>query len=195
MKTLSSSTHTHDEHHDVLKATHSARKSCSKSKSMEKVMTHEELEQRIIGLEAQVDMLMRMIMSPHRNDVDQYNQYPNKINQHFSSDPPDTFGNEQMLSSFSPKQVATVQMVVCGKSTAEMGELLSCAESTAKVHIRGYMRKSNTTTRHKAGSHYRRLIEGMTAEKHLELTEIEIDWAQDPNKYPTTTSMLKQKVR
>ena len=188
MKTLSSSTHTHDEHHDVLNVTHIAHKSCGKSKSMEKVMTQEEMVQKIVGLQAQIDMLMRMLMERGDGTVK---------HEPYTLDPPamDTFGNEQMLSSFSPKQVAAVQMVVCGKSTTEMGEILSCAESTAKVHIRGYMRKSNTTTRHKAGSHYRRLIEGMSAEKHLELTEIEIDWAQDPSEYPTTTSMLQQKVR
>ncbi len=193
-KTLSSSTHTHDEHHDMLKATHSARKSCSKSKSTEKViMTLEEIEQKVIGMQSQIDMLMRMLIE---RGSDQYSQFPNKLHQHITLDPPvDTFSNEQMLSGFSPKQVATVQMVVGGKSTSEMGEILCCAESTAKVHIRGYMRKSNTTTRHKAGSHYRRLIQGMSAEKHLELTEIELDWAQDPAKYPITTSMLRQKVR
>ena len=154
-------------------------------------MTHEEMEQRIIGLEAQVDMLMRMIMSPHRNNADPIDHALE------TRHPPtgDPYMNESMLNTFSAKQIATVQMVVNGKSTHEMGEILGCAESTAKVHIRGYMRKSNTTTRHKAGLHYRRLIEGMSAEKHLELTEVEIDWAQDPAKYPTTTSMLKQKVR
>lgn len=154
-------------------------------------MTHEEMEQRIIGLEAQVDMLMRMIMAPHRNDGDKKDNAPT------TRHPPtgDPYMNESMLNTFSAKQIATVQMVVNGKSTHEMGEILGCAESTAKVHIRGYMRKSNTTTRHKAGLHYRRLIEGMSAETHLELTEVEIDWAQDPSKYPTTTAMLKQKVR
>lgn len=153
-------------------------------------MTHEEMEQRIIWLEAQVDMLMRMIVSPHKNGDDIKNNGP-------QGHPPtgDPYMNESMLNTFSAKQIATVQMVVNGKSTHEMGEILGCAESTAKVHIRGYMRKSNTTTRHKAGLHYRRLIEGMSAETHLELTEVEIDWAQDPAKYPTTTSMLKQKVR
>jgi DNA-binding NarL/FixJ family response regulator len=152
-------------------------------------MTHEEMEQRIIGLEAQVDMLMRMIMSSHKNDADPKSNAP-------KTGPPQTGDmNESMLNTFSAKQIATVQMVVSGKSTHEMGDILGCAESTAKVHIRGYMRKSNTTTRHKAGLHYRRLIEGMSAETHLELTEVEIDWAQDPAKYPTTTSMLKQKVR
>ena len=153
-------------------------------------MTHEEMEQRIIGLEAQVDMLMRMIMSPHRLGDDIKNNGP-------QGHPPggDPSMNESMLSTFSAKQIATVQMVVSGKSTHEMGEILGCAESTAKVHIRGYMRKSNTTTRHKAGLHYRRLTHKMSAEKHFELTEVEIDWAQDPSKYPTTTSMLKQKVR
>ncbi len=152
-------------------------------------MTHEEMEQRIIGLEAQVDMLMRMIMSSHKNDADPKGNAPK------TGPPPTGDMNESMLNTFSAKQIATVQMVVSGKSTHEMGDILGCAESTAKVHIRGYMRKSNTTTRHKAGLHYRRLIEGMSAETHLELTEVEIDWAQDPTKYPTTTSMLKQKVR
>tara|TARA_B100000780_G_scaffold256050_1_gene205001 strand:- start:2597 stop:3073 length:477 start_codon:yes stop_codon:yes gene_type:complete len=158
-------------------------------------MTLEEIEQKVIGMQSQIDMLLRMLIE---RGGDQYSQFPNKRNQHISLDPPtkpEGFARDQLLASFSPKQVATVQLVVNGATTLEMAELLDCAESTAKVHIRGYMRKSNTTTRHKAAIHYKQLVEGLSGDKHYELTSVELDWAERPTYYKQTTSMLRQKVR
>lgn len=155
-------------------------------------MNTQDLEKRVFALEAQVDLLMRTLVGASHPT-----NYGKNVNLKPTGPPqePDNFSRKILLGSFSAKQIATIQMVCLGRSTAEMGDVLDCAESTAKVHIRGYMRKSQSTTRHKAASHYKNLVQGMSAEEHYELTEVEIDWAEDPSQYPQTTTMLKQKAR
>ena len=153
-------------------------------------MNTQDLEKRVAALEAQVDLLARTLVGASYSTNYGSNSTPTGPPQE-----PDNFSRKILLGSFSAKQIATIQMVCLGRTTVEMGDALDCAESTAKVHIRGYMRKSQSTTRHKAASHYKNLVQGMSAEEHLELTEVEIDWAEDPSQYPQTTTMLKQKAR
>jgi len=153
-------------------------------------MSTQDLEKRVAALEAQVDLLARTLVGASHST-----NYGSNTNPTGPPQEADNFSRKILLGSFSAKQIATIQMVCLGRSTVEMGDALDCAESTAKVHIRGYMRKSQSTTRHKAASHYKKLVQGMSAEEHYELTEVEIDWAEDPFRYPQTTTMLKQKAR
>jgi len=86
-------------------------------------------------------------------------------------------------------------MVAENYSTEAMAKILDCSDSTIKVHLRGFMRKAGVETRNRAALYYEDLIAGMDADRFLKLTEVEMDWAKDPAKYPKTTRMLHQKSR
>jgi len=151
----------------------------------------EELRGRVTALEAQVDLLMRSLIVGRGEGT-----LPSVET---SSEQPVTAttlsGVGTILVNFTPKQIATVQMVAENYSTEAMAKILDCSDSTIKVHLRGFMRKAGVETRNRAALYYEDLIAGMDADRFLKLTEVEMDWAKDPAKYPKTTRMLHQKSR
>jgi len=152
----------------------------------------EELRGRVTALEAQVDLMMRLLMSKGNDatapppPVEQTNSILN---------PSNLSGAGTVLVNFTPKQIAAVQMVAENYSTEAMAKTLDCSDSTIKVHLRGFMRKAGVETRNRAALYYEDLVAGMDADRHLKLSEVEIDWAKDPARYPKTTRMLHQKSR
>tara|TARA_S200000501_G_scaffold55953_2_gene46131 strand:- start:25097 stop:25555 length:459 start_codon:yes stop_codon:yes gene_type:complete len=142
-----------------------------------------QLEADVVALQAQVELIMRALL-----DRNQYQINP-------SQSSVATVSRETELMTYSPKQIAAIQLVRAGLQTEAMAKALDCTESTIKVHIRGYMRRSDTNSRHKAAVHYEGLIQDLTPERHKKLTDVEMDWAENPDLYPDTTKMLHQKVR
>ena len=143
----------------------------------------DDTQRRLAAIEAQLDLIMRSLLgsTPTAPPTE-----PSSV---------DTVSRETELMAYSPKQIAAIQLVRAGMQTDAMAKALDCTESTIKVHVRGYMRRSDTNSRHKAAIHYETLILGMTPERHKKLTDVEVDWADDPARYPDTTKMLHQKVR
>ena len=154
-----------------------------------KLMT-EELRGRVAALEAQVDLLMRSLIGGRGEGT-----LPSVETNEQPVTATNLSGVGTILVNFTPKQIATVQMVAENYSTEAMAKLLDCSDSTIKVHLRGFMRKAGVETRNRAALYYEDLIAGMDADRFLKLTEVEIDWAKDPAKYPKTTRMLHQKSR
>tara|TARA_R110000823_G_scaffold103042_3_gene220340 strand:+ start:1839 stop:2309 length:471 start_codon:yes stop_codon:yes gene_type:complete len=154
-------------------------------KQMEK-----DINARVAALEAQVEMLSRMVSFSETSKSYQHTL-------RLGEAPPtnEATGEGAGLLQFTPKQIASVQMCAEGYSTEEMAEVLDCTTSTVKVHIRGYCKRIGVSSRNKAAMHYEDLVEGISAERHLKMTQVEIDWAKDPNKYPKTTRLLHQKIR
>ena len=144
---------------------------------------NDDTQRRLAAIEAQLDLIMRSLLgsTPTAPPTE-----PISVA---------TASRETELMAYSPKHIAAIQLVRAGMQTEAMARALDCTESTIKVHIRGYMRRSDTNSRHKAAIHYEHLVQGMTAERHKKLTDVEIDWAENPDLYPDTTKMLHQKVR
>lgn len=144
----------------------------------------DDTHRRLAAIEAQLDLIMRSLLLPTPTAP--------------PADAPSSVAavsRETELMAYSPKQIAAIQLVRAGLQTEAMATALDCTESTIKVHVRGYMRRSDTNSRHKAAIHYETMILGMTPERHKKLTDVEVDWADDPARYPDTTKMLHQKVR
>jgi len=142
----------------------------------------EDTQRRLAAVEAQLDLIMRSLLnSPTVAPAE-----PSSVA---------VVNRETELMSFSPKQIAAIQLVRAGMQTEAMAKALDCTESTIKVHVRGYMRRSDTNSRHKAAIHYETMVMGMTPARHKKLTDVEVDWADNPDLYPETTQMLHQKVR
>jgi len=152
----------------------------------------EELRGRVVALEAQVDLLMRSLVGERGSTIT-----PPSVET--TKELPITAtvlsGVGTILVNFTPKQIAAVQMVAENYSTEAMANTLDCSDSTIKVHLRGFMRKAGVETRNRAALYYEDLVAGMDADRFLKLTEVEMDWAKDPAKYPKTTRMLHQKSR
>ena len=143
----------------------------------------DDTQRRLAAIEAQLDLIMRSLLG---STPTAYPAEPSSV---------DTVSRETELMAYSPKQIAAIQLVRAGLQTDAMAKALDCTESTIKVHVRGYMRRSDTNGRHKAAIHYESMIQGITPERHKKLTDVEIDWAENPDLYPDTTKMLHQKVR
>ena len=144
---------------------------------------NDDIQRRLAAIEAQLDLIMRSLLG---STPTAYPAEPSSV---------DTVSRETELMAYSPKQIAAIQLVRAGLQTDAMAKALDCTESTIKVHVRGYMRRSDTNGRHKAAIHYESMIQGITPERHKKLTDVEIDWAENPDLYPDTTKMLHQKVR
>lgn len=143
----------------------------------------DDTQRRLAAIEAQLDLIMRSLLGSTPTAPP---TQPSSVA---------IVSRETELMAYSPKQIAAIQLVRAGLQTEAMAKALDCTESTIKVHIRGYMRRSETNSRHKAAIHYENMIQDMTPERHKKLTDVEIDWAENPDLYPDTTKMLHQKVR
>lgn len=144
---------------------------------------NDDTQRRLAAIEAQLDLIMRSLLgtTPTAPPTE-----PISVA---------TASRETELMAYSPKQIAAIQLVRAGMQTEAMAKALDCTESTIKVHVRGYMRRSDTNSRHKAAIHYESMIQSITPERHKKLTDVEMDWAENPDLYPDTTKMLHQKVR
>ncbi|MDA9822170.1 helix-turn-helix transcriptional regulator [Paracoccaceae bacterium] len=139
------------------------------------------LEKKVARLSANIDFLMSNLIGKKTSDVPA------------ASGPVESKG--LILSSCSAKQIATIQLVCRGVKTNEIAEILKCAESTVKVHIRGYMKKFQHKSRDEAAMHYEELVKDISAQDHKKWTKVELDWGEDPEKYLMTTNLLRTKVR
>ncbi len=100
--------------------------------------------------------------------------------------------NADFLIRFTEKQHATMQLLSLGKTNREIARLLGVQESTAKVHVRSIMKKTNTSERREIVAHYRTTLQHCTAEEYETYAGLPKDWAIHPEQYTTTTNKLKE---
>ena len=100
--------------------------------------------------------------------------------------------DNKVLSSFTLKQHATLQMLMLGYTNKEIADVLDVQESTAKVHLRSIMAKTNTKNRQEAVATYRQLTTGLDAEQYEMYTGLPKDWAIHPDQYTNHTNRLKE---
>lgn len=100
--------------------------------------------------------------------------------------------NADFLIRFTEKQHATMQLLSLGKTNRAIAEQLGVQESTAKVHVRSIMRKTNTSERREVVAHYRTTLQNCTAEEYETYAGLPKDWAIHPEQYPQHTNKLKE---
>lgn len=137
------------------------------------------LEEKIIGMEAQMAMLIQMIGGKQNNDRSTMR------------------GNDDctLMREFTPKQHAVIQMIWQGFSTEDMANMLEVSEATIKVHIRGVMRRASLKTRAQIAMKAERCMREMSDEEYKRTSGIPKDWCERPDNYKDTTKMLRTKVR
>ena len=137
------------------------------------------LEEKIIGMEAQMAMLIQMIGGKPNNDRST------------------TRGDSDctLMREFTPKQHAVIQMIWQGFSTEDMANMLEVSEATIKVHIRGVMRRAGIKTRAQIAMKAERCMREMSDEEYKRTSGIPKDWCERPDNYKDTTKMLRTKVR
>jgi len=77
---------------------------------------------------------------------------------------------EIVLAGLTPRQHATLQMVMNGRSTQEMAKRLGVTESTVKVHVRLIGKKCGVKLRRQIAMFLRPAFEKMPARKYLAMS-------------------------
>ena len=155
-----------------------------------KATTIIELENRLTNLEDTIRLLQSSfeLMSASIVGLSERPQRP-----HGERDTiPTTTCNADFLIRFTEKQHATMQLLSLGKTNREIARLLGVQESTAKVHVRSIMKKTNTSERREIVAHYRTTIQHCTAEEYETYAGLPKDWAIHSEQYTTTTNKLKE---
>lgn len=124
------------------------------TKGKRKTDTQTDKEDRIQELEAEVSQLQVELIIQRRVYDNLYNLYKELLASFGEQKKPPnghpTAENEsakvvpwgmQQLHGLTPKQHATLQMLMRGASNAEIAERLNVEESTAKVHVRALAKK------------------------------------------------------
>lgn len=95
----------------------------SDNRSRESLLAEiEALKARVLRLEGALDLARQMVREERRHGGEPGNPAIRKI-----------------ISVLSTKQHATMQMLMSGKSNAEIGERLGAVENTVKVYVRGVL--------------------------------------------------------
>ena len=138
----------------------------------------EKLNDRLLGLEKQMDVLIKLFGGGISN-------YPLG-----NSDEPleDDANGLRYLLRLTPKQTATLQMIHEGYSTKEMSRALDATDSTTKTHIAALFKKFDARERSQLVLKTIDLFNNISEEIYLKQAGIPKDFAKTldektPNKY------------
>ena len=131
-----------------------------------------EVEARLTRVEAQLEMLARMVM--------QGAQAPSSSGQQTGLSKEEAF---RRLSEMSQRQVATMLMILAGYRTAAVGERFKVSESTAKIYVSGLMRHLGATTRAQLALRGKALVEVLEDQEFLEACGVPVDFGENQKKY------------
>lgn len=132
-----------------------------------------EIESRLIRMEAQLDMLAKMVMQSAQAPAPPASQQSG-----FSKD--EAF---RRLSEISQRQVATMLMILAGYRTAAVAARFNVSESTAKIYVSGLMRHLGATTRAQLAIRGKTLVEVLTPQEFLEACGVPSDFGENQKKY------------
>ena len=139
----------------------------------------EKLNERLLGLEKQMDVLIKLFGGGISN-------YPSD-NLDSSVDGDEDDGLKSLLR-LTPKQTATLQMIHEGYSTKEMSKALDATDSTTKTHIAALFKKFRARDRSQLVLKTIDLFNNISDETYLNHAGIPKDFAKTydektPNKY------------
>lgn len=146
-----------------------------------------DLVERIGSLEKQMDVLIRLfgsgVETPKPSLTDDKNYVGDSL---------------KYLMGLTPKQTATLQMILRGFSTPEMAEALDASESTAKQHISALFNKFDTRDRATLIIKTQGLFDNVDADDYLRHGGIPKDWVLNydkdkPDKY-TNLIRIRRKI-
>jgi DNA-binding NarL/FixJ family response regulator len=140
-----------------------------------------ELWDKVVRLEAQVELLTRMVSGGAE---------PPREAKPDANDSAVSF-----LMSHTPKQHAVMQMLRAGYGTDRMAEALDVTESTIKVHVRGVMQKHGLKTRAQIVMLAARAASAVSEAEYEALSGLPMDWVERPSHYADVTNMLRTKSR
>lgn len=122
-----------------------------------------EMEQRILVLTAERDMLKQIIERGLSGENEVHSPEDKVL---------------RAVRTMTPRMHASLQMLLLGWSNAKVASRLQVAESTAKVYMRGIMRKLGARNRHEASALTRKIIDEMPEDEYLAMTRIPKNWAE-----------------
>jgi DNA-binding CsgD family transcriptional regulator len=127
-------------------------------------MKRDELEMRLIGLEAKVDALFQLIGTGGAGGS------------RGGDDDAEAVG---ALSKLTKKQHQTLQMLIRGGSNDDVAKKLGCSVNTAKVHVRTIASKFGVNKRGQIAMMGKGMIDGVSDEVYQNLAGVPKSWAND----------------
>ena len=97
-------------------------------------MSNEDLKERLIRIEAKLDMLGQTIAAQPRGQPVEVGQVQ-------------TAESTKLFGQFTIKQHVAIQMILTGEKNSAIAERLGITENTAKVHVRTIAKKLGVKTR------------------------------------------------
>tara|TARA_B100001094_G_scaffold100619_1_gene96758 strand:+ start:2474 stop:2914 length:441 start_codon:yes stop_codon:yes gene_type:complete len=131
----------------------------------------DDIEERLLKLETQVEMLARMVISGQRPKDD-------------AEPPPTRAADHKWISGLTRNQHATLQMVVNGKNDAEICKRFGIGLSSAKSRVLQLRKRLGTALDvdvRNRGALMRiadDALEGMSDERYFSLSGLKRDWDQ-----------------
>jgi DNA-binding CsgD family transcriptional regulator len=124
-------------------------------------VTKDELEMRLIGLEAKVDALFQLIGTGGSGRGQ-------------SEDDPSSVGE---LSNLTKKQHQALQLLITGARNNDIAKAMGCTVNTAKVHVRTIASKFGVHSRSQIALMGKGMIDGVSDEMYKSIAGVEKQWA------------------
>ena len=124
-------------------------------------MKKDELEMRLVGLEAKVDALFQILGAGKGNSTS-------------SEDDPSSVGE---LSNLTKKQHMALQLLITGARNDDIAKAMGCTVNTAKVHVRTIASKFGVNRRSQIALMGKGMIDGVSDDMYKSIAGIEKDWA------------------
>ena len=138
--------------------------------------TRDELLLENQKLKAQNELLIQLVGK--RNDADAH-----------------VGGSESSLfRDLTMKQNAALQMVLAGRGNQAIADTLDCSLSTAKIHVKGIMRRLDVNTRAQLCLRVKPWYDSMDESTYENVTGLPKDWYEDPKTHEVT-ELLTTKTR
>ena len=120
----------------------------------------EAIYKRLAALEANLQMLANMLM----------------VHPHQESPATETSNDLAAFGVMTPKQNATLQMILRGARNKEVAERFGVTESTAKIYLTGIMRHVGVTSRAAVIMKMSGAFKEISADEYRRITTVSKDW-------------------
>jgi DNA-binding CsgD family transcriptional regulator len=139
----------------------------------------ERLRQRVLELEAQVELLTAIVRDSIRNGGGGREDY----------------GFSVLMRGMTMKQAAVLQMLMRGWTNSRMSGVMECSMSTTKTHLKSLIRKFGAGGRAELvamlAKGYGEIGEGV----FLESTGVPKNWCETPENWPEITRKIREATR
>ena len=132
-----------------------------------------------VRLKAQVQILMDLLRQVYAGPLPPIEEPEDK--------------NLEQFKKLTPKQHAALQMLLRGAQNKEIADRLDISENTAKVHLRGIMKKLDAKNRTEAVLVAKPIFDRLSADEYEQITKLPHTWDEDYDPNQPINEILKRR--